>query len=198
MDSRIWVWGWLCPGLSSKAGARLCKQYGDFRTDMFPTLAPQVRDGPEALILSAAQSACSADSSQPSPSLRRTWPHSQLASSPQTAWMLANNPCLIWDHSKRPSQVQMSMRECSVTVASGLGLFLGPVLLLAFHIHSPLGASPVNLLHIKLKSLKVCFPGNPTKNKNYDPKFLSESTFLLVHSYVFTKKGNCVSEGVLG
>ena len=66
------MWAWLYPGLGSKAGARLCKQDGDFRTDMFPTLAPQIRDGTEALILSAAQSAYSAASSQPSPSLRRT------------------------------------------------------------------------------------------------------------------------------
>lgn len=167
MDSRIWV--------SSKAGARLCKPDGDCRTDMFPTLAFQTRDGTEALILSAAESACSADSSQLSPSLRRTWPHSRLASSLRTAWILASNPCLGWDHSQWPSQVQMS-GECSVTVATRLSLFLGPVLLLALHIHPPLGASPVNLLHIKLKSLKVCFPGNPTKNKNYDPKFLPEST----------------------
>ena len=59
MDSRIWV--------SSKAGARLCKPDGDCRTDMFPTLAFQTRDGTEALILSAAESACSADSSQLNP-----------------------------------------------------------------------------------------------------------------------------------
>lgn len=177
MDSRIWVWGWLYPGLSSKAGAKY-KQDGTFRTVMFPTMAPQIHDGTGALILSVAESACSADSSQLSPSLRRTWPHPWLVSSQGTAWTLANNPCLSWDHSKWPSPAQMSMWECSVTVTSGLGLFLSPVLLLALHVHSPLGVFPINLLHIKFKNLKVCFPGNPTKNKNYDPKFLPESTFL--------------------
>lgn len=54
MNLRIWVWGWLYPGLSSKAGARLYKQDGTFRTVMFPTMAPQIHDGTEALILSVA------------------------------------------------------------------------------------------------------------------------------------------------
>lgn len=84
----------------------------------------------------------------------------------------------VWDHSQWPSQVQMS-GECSVTVASQLSLFLSPVLLLALHIHPPLGSVSSEPPTLSSKSPSV-FPRNPTKNKNYDPKFLLKAHHISV------------------
>lgn len=78
MDSKIWVCGWLHPGLLvQESGAELRRQDGAFSTDV----PPQIHDGMEALVPSAAERAGSADSSQRSPSLRRTQPHSRFAAS---------------------------------------------------------------------------------------------------------------------
>lgn len=132
-----------------------------------------IHDGTETLIPSAAGSAGSADSSQlSSPETR--FLHSRHASSQGTTWPAPNTPCLNWDNSKWSSQTKMFLWEPSIANTLQLGFFLYPFLL-----SSPFTAivSPwrfsINLIHVKLKSVR----GNPTNNKNYDPKFFLKTHF---------------------
>lgn len=165
------VCGWFLPGLSSKLRCSVTVNKMRLSELKCPI---QAHDGTEALIPSAAGLWALLRAQSWVPLLEGHYPTQGLLplrghpDLPLTILTSTGTTLNGHSRSKCPRARPLLQLYYSSTSSSALcRCYFPPSSQLLF----PLGEFPTNLLRRRLKSLRFYFWGNPTNNKNYDPKF---------------------------